>query len=765
MTPRVERLKNAILKKRKFEGWFELERIKMESYRKTVGEPQVLRRAKAFKEMALKIPVSIEKGDLIAGSQEDAFATSYDLFKTGLDDFNGYNGYADIYDEVEKVPVELLEEVKSFWLNEDYQSRLANLFTPRENMFMSEAVFFVEPVNGHSIADHGKVLKMGYSGIIEEIKAAKEKNRNDLDRQNCYDAMIIACEAIILLARRYSDLARSQAENEPDPQRKTELLEMARICRKVPEHPAETFSEAIQSFWFQWMGQTIEQNPNPYAFSVGRFDQFMFPYYNRDRERGEITPDRATELIQCLWLKFVVGDRSWAVSQNIILGGVDRKGNDAGNELTLLCIEATADLHVNQPSVSVRYHKNISEKLMNKIVKFIKAGMGMPAIHNDEAVIKSQVISGVCEEDARDYTIAGCQEPVVQGMENARTTATWFNMAKCLELALNNGRSGLTGKQLGPETGDPAAFQSLNDVMRAFETQVDYFIEAMVEAHIKVDRLMAEEKPVPFLSTMFDDCIKKGKDFRDSGARYNFSGCLIHGLANVADSFAALKKLVFEENRLSMADVTQALQNNFAGMEDIRRLLLTGAPKYGNDDKYVDSIAGEVVGMLVKKVTAKKNGVGGSFRAGFSTPSTHVLYGQWVAATPDGRKARETLAYGIDPMQGNNKLGPTATMCSANCFPHWQATHGLAFSQALVPATVAGSEGDKKLQSLIEAYFDLGGYYIYFNVVDPKILRDAQKHPEKYQDLIVRVHGMSARFVTLDPIIQKDIITRAENGL
>jgi len=464
-------------------------------------------------------------------------------------------------------------------------------------------------------------------------------------------------------------------------------------------------------------------------------------------------------------LKFVVGKKYWAVSQNVILGGQTKDGRDATNEMTRLALETTAKMKTPQPSLSFRYHSGVPANVLKRVAEFLKLGFGMPALHGDDAVIKSLVRGGVALEDARDFGIAGCQEPVIQGCMNARTTATWFNLAKCLELSLDDGVSTMTGRQLGPRTGDPKGFKSFEDVMRAFKLQVEYFLDMMVSAHNKVDRVLAELRPVPFLSAIMNDCIEKGEDFRSTGARYNFSGCLVHGLANVADSLVAIKKLVFESGEIEMDELVEALRINFEGREDLRQKLINRAPKYGNDIDEVDLLAKQIATEVSDRIHIYKNALGGSFRAGFSTPSTHVLYGLRVGATPDGRHQKETLAFGIGPMQGRNRKGPTATMRSVTKFEHWRASHGLAFSQSLYPSDVEGEEGTKKLLSLIKTYFDLGGYYVYINIVNEKVLRDAQKHPESYRDLVVRVHGMSAFFVNLDPMIQEDIISRVANRL
>lgn len=766
MTDRIKRLRDRVFDKTSCHGWFTLERIKMQSYLETEGLPPMVRRARMLERLLEEMPISIDEDDIIAGSQDDCFSPSYNLFRGGIKTFEGYCGYADAYQGLDGIPEEEVRSVRDYWVNEEFERRLSGAFTTEERLAMKEAVCFVEPVTGHTIADYGKVLRVGLDGVLQEV-AAKQRHaeeKGERDKLLFYEAVSVACNAVKRLASRYARLARDMARDQVDLEKKERLVRIADACSRVPGGPARNFYDAVQSFWLTWMAMTVEQTPNPYAFSVGRFDQFMWPFYKMDKDRGSITWEQALELIEALWIKFCVGNRFWAVSQNVIVGGQGRDGRDASNELSWLCIEASEDLKLPQPSISFRYHKGCPDDLFRRVMEFVKKGMGMPAIHNDEEVIKSKVATGVSVEDARDYAIAGCQEPVVQGCENARTTATWFNLAKCLELALNDGISLLSGARLGPSTGRFEDFTSFEDVTSAFWRQVEHFLEMMVGMHNRIDKLLAELRPVPFLSSIMNDCIEKGEDFRSGGARYNFSGCLAHGLADVADSLAAIKKLIFDEASISKEELIAGLRSNFRD-EALRQILLTRAPKYGNDEEFVDRIAVGIFSKFSAMVSSKRNASGGTFRPGFSTPSTHVLYGLCVGPLPEGRKSRETLAYGVNPMQGRNTKGPTATMKSVTKLPHSCATHGLAFSQSLSPNIVSGKVGTENLLALTRTYLNMGGVYVYYNIVDAKMLREAQEHPEKYQDLIVRVHGMSARFVTLDPLIQEDIITRVESGL
>lgn len=763
MTPRIRRLKEQLERKERFDNWFVLEELKMRSYEETEGLPVPTRRAMMLEKMLLEMPISIEPNDLLVGTLDDIFATSYNLFKPGLESFDGYLGYGGIYQEVAGAfERERIERVRDFWLNEEYERTRADLFTREEQRWMDEAVFFVEPVTGHVIYDAPTVLEEGYSGILARVEE-KFGAELDLEKRAFYEAASIALKSAITFAKLYSNLADAMAGEEKDAQRREELRRISRVLEKVPAGPAESFHEAVQSFWLTYIIMHIEQTPNPYAFSLGRVDQFLYPYYRKDKDAGKITDQDAIELIQNLWTKINVGRKLWGVSQNAVIGGVHSDGTDATNELTYLILDATDDLAIPLPTVTVKSHRNTPPELLDRAVRLLLKGRGQPTIINDDVVVESKVLSGVSLEDARHSVIAGCQEPLVQGMENARTTASWFSLPKCLELALNDGVSLLTGERIGLPTGTLGDHPSYEELRAAFWKQVDFFIEKAVDCANRCDKLMADLRPVPFLSAIMNDCIEKGRDFRKDGARYNFSGFLCHGLANAADSLAALKKLVYEENRLDAGEVLDALRDNYSSNPALRLTLINRAPKYGNDDDYVDSIAAEIFDHITDTVPRYKNSFGGMFRPGFSTPSTHVLYGMKCGATPDGRRHRETFAFGIGPMQGYNRNGPTAVACSATKFAHARATHGLAFSQTLPPATITCAEDVEKLEAFIKSYLDMGGRYIHYNVQDIETLKDAKVHPEKHRDIIVRVHGMNAYFVNLDPLIQDDIITRAEH--
>jgi len=758
MRERIELLKDRLDGKTTFTDWFRLEKIKMESYRRTESEPTGVRRAIMFKDMLEQMPIELDPDDLLAGLEDHVFATSYNLFKTGLENFDGYCGYADLYDEVAgRFSEEEIAEVRDFWLADGFERGMSRAFTKDEIRCMNEGLWFVEPVTGHVIYDSPTVLEKGLSGVLDAVRAAGSGRTGE--QATFYRALEIALEAAIQFPRRYAELARKMAGDASTAGQQQNLLDLAATLDRVPEHPPRSFREAVQAYWLVYVIMHIEQTPNPYAFSIGRIDQFLYPYYKADIDSGAIARDDAVELIEALWLKFNVGNKVWAVSQNAVIGGVTRDGQDATNDLTYLCLDATEDLKAPLPTVTLKCWAGTPPELLKRACEIAVQGRGNPTMINDDVVVKSKMATGVSLEDARDSVIAGCQELLVQGAENARTTADWFSLPKCLELALNGGRSTCSGKQLGPDTGDPAGFDSIEKVAEAFWTQVQHALPISTAASNRCDRLLAEHRPVPFISAIMKDCIERGEDFRTTGARYNFSGFLCHGVANVADSLVAVRTLVFEKGETTLAEIAQALRNDFIGAESLRMRLIQGAPKYGNDDDSVDLLAAGIATRMTELVAAQKNAFGGCYRCGFSTPSTHVLYGQRCGATPDGRHRGDSFAYGIGPTQGYNKLGPTAVLKSCTKFEHWRATHGLALTLSAQPEH---TDRDR-IEALVRSYFDLNGRFIHFNIQDPAVLRDAQKHPERHRDIIVRVHGMSAYFVNLDPIIQEDIITRTQH--
>ncbi len=752
LSPRVARLRSTALQPKALSEWIEVERIRARAAKRAVDWSAMRRQAELFCAVLAELPIRIEPDELIVGSQDCCFAKTYDLYADGVE-----------HSLAERTP----EDVRAYWATDPYNVKLGRLLTAEQVAAQKENVCIGKRVSAHAIPAFGMVLRHGLFYVIERARQGLFQPADDRKRlhdpDDFYRAVIESCGSVIHFAERFAALADRLAEKELDPVRAEELRAIAAICRQVPARPARTFREALQSFWFCYLAMTIEQSPNAYAFSVGRLDQWAWPFLETDLNTGRITNDEALELIECLWLKFVVGPECWAVSQNIMIGGVTAEGDDACNPLTLLCLEATHRLRTAQPSVAVRIAPESSPKLLEKAVEVLARGMGIPAIHNDATVIPTMRSIGYTEADARNYCIAGCQEFVAEGADNSRTTAGKFNLLKCLELALNDGVSTIGGKRLGPATGKPEAFVSYEDVWLAFRTQVTHFVDMMVDAHSRADLLIAAEKPVPFLSGLMGDCLEKGFDFRSDGSRYNFSGCLVHGLGSSADALAAIRTLVFERRVVNMAELADALRTDFAGRELLRQRLLNGVPKYGNGDPEVDHIAAEVFAFTTEAIQSRRNAWGGAWRAGFNTPSTHVHYGRTTGATPDGRHAGMPMSYGTGPADGRAKQGPTAVARSVTIFDHKLATLGTDLTFSFHPTVVNGPGGRARLAAFVRTLLHLGAHHFQINIVSAEALRAAQDQPEEYGDLLVRVHGYSTRFVALERSIQDDLIARLES--
>ncbi len=752
LSPRVARLREAALQPKALNEWIEVERIRARAAKRAVDWSAMRRQADLFRSVLAELPIRIEPDELIVGSQDCCFAKTYDLYADGVE-----------HSLAEQAPA----DVRAYWTADPYNVELGKLLTAEQAAAQKENVCIGKRVSAHAIPDFGMVLRHGLHHVIERARQGLPQPADDRKRlhdpDDFYRAVIESCASVIHFAERFASLADRLAEKETNPVRAEELRTIAVICRQVPAQPARTFREALQSFWFCYLAMTIEQSPNAYAFSVGRLDQWVWPFLKADLSAGRITNDEALELIECLWLKFVVGPECWAVSQNIMIGGVTAEGDDACNPLTLLCLEATRRLRTAQPSVAVRIAPESSPRLLEKAVEVLVCGMGIPAIHNDATVIPTMRSIGYTEADARNYCIAGCQEFVAEGADNSRTTAGKFNLLKCLELALNDGVSTLSGKRLGPATGKPEAFGCYDDIWKAFRAQVTYFVDLMVDAHNRADLLIAAEKPVPFLSGMMGDCLDKGIDFRSDGARYNFSGCLVHGLGSTADALAAMRTLVFERRVVDIAELADALRTDFVGQELLRQSLLNSAPKYGNGEPEVDRIAAEVFRFTAETIQSRRNAWGGLWRAGFNTPSTHVHYGRTTGATPDGRHAGIPMSYGTGPTDGRAKQGPTAVARSVTSFNHKLATLGTDLTFSFHPTVVNGAGGRDRLAAFVRSLLDLGAHHFQINIVGAEELRAAQDRPEEYADLLVRVHGYSTRFVALERSIQDDLIARLES--
>lgn len=626
---------------------------------------------------------------------------------------------------------------------------------------------------GEITADYQDVLfKKGFGGIKKEAEAyLAELDATSLEgaeKMEFYRSIVLVCDGIIRLANRYREKAREMAAEEADQTRKAELLQIAEICDVVPENPPKSFREAMQFMWFTQMGGILSENP--LAWNPGRFDQYMYPYYKADKEAGVITADEAQELIECLWLK--LSEWVWTISantadffagynqfQNLTVGGRTRDGKDATNELSYMCLKATEDTLAHQPGLSVRIHPDTPDDFMAAVTHLVSKGTGFPAIHSDNAGYQMLVNAGYEPEDARDWSNCGCVVP------HFRETGEWtsaanLNFAAALEFATNEGKSRLSDKKIALDEKDPKTFSTYEEVEEAFYKQFAYLIKQAVISLITAQRLHVEMVPRPFMSACIEDCMKNGKDLTKGGAKYNIGPVITGiGIAVVANSLAAIKKLVFEEKSVTMAEILDAINNNWEGYDELRARV-QAAPKYGNDDDYVDDIAREIGNFFYQEVHKYKDINGNHFLSAFMGISNYLPTGKVLGATPDGRKATEPISEGVSPYVGTDTSTPLAAMRSATKLNQDIHSGGTLLNLRLNQDLVATKRGQANLGAMIQSYFALGAFHVQFNTVSTETRRKAQAHPEDYKDLLVRVAGYSTQFVNLSKSMQDSIIAR-----
>ncbi|KHK01733.1 glycyl radical protein [Desulfovibrio sp. TomC] len=780
-TPRVEAIRERFISLTP-EICVERAQYITESYKETEDQPIHIRRAKALEKILGQMTIFIQPDEIIVGNQctKPRAAPVFPEFsckwlEDELDRLEKRTGDVFLISEAKKAT---LRALFPYW-NGKTTNELATALMPQAAKEAQKyGVFTVGNYYfngvGHISVDYAKVLDKGLDGIIAEARSELAgldmTNPEHLAKITFLDAVIIANQAVIAFAKRFSDLAAGMAAKEADPTRKAELLEIARVCAAVPASPAQTFAEALQSFWFIQLVLQIESNGH--SISPMRFDQYLFPYLLRDKDLGI---EKAQELLDLLFIKFneinKVRDEGstkafggYPMFQNLIVGGVDREGEDATNPLSYMCLQATANTRLYQPSISIRVHSETPRALYEKAAEVTRLGLGMPAYYNDRFIIPGLLSRGLTREDARDYGIIGCVEPQVGGKTEGWHDAAFFNIAKVLELTLNNGVDPLSGERLGPATGDLTTFATYDDLMAAYRKQMEYSVRLLVVSDNAVDVAHGQRAPLPFLSSLVDDCIAKGKSLQEGGAHYNFTGPQGVGVANVADSLAALRKLVYEDKALSLGELKAALASDFAGVEgeSLRQMLVNRAPKYGNDEPYADEIAHEGALIYCKEVEKYANPRGGRFQPGLYPVSANVPLGTVVGATPDGRKAGTPLADGVSPVSGMDHSGPTASVKSVTKLDHVIASNGTLLNMKFHPSALKDGQGISNLIAVTETLFNGGGTHIQYNVISKDTLTDAQMHPDNYRGLVVRVAGYSAFFTSLDRSIQDDIISRTE---
>ena len=585
-------------------------------------------------------------------------------------------------------------------------------------------------------------------------------------------AMSICAEALMIYAQRHAQKAREMAAQESNPERRKELLQIAAICEHVPARAPRNFWEALQYYWFVHLGVVIEFNTWD-SFNPGRLDQHLYPFYQQGLASGELTRERAKELLQAFWIKFnnqpappkvgVTAQESGTYTDFALIntGGVKVDGSDAVNELSFLILDVVEEMRLVQPSSMVQISQKTPDAFLKRALKIIRTGFGQPSVFNTDAIIQELVRQGKSLEDARLGGASGCVEAGAFGKE-AYILTGYFNLTKVLEITLNNGLDPRTGRKIGLSTGDPTSWRTFDDLYQAFERQLNYFVEIKIKGNNIIERLYAHYLPAPFLSLFIDDCLQRGRDYHNGGARYNTSYIQGVGIGTITDSLASIKYNVFDQKLVTMKELLAALEHNYEGYEELRQRFLNKTPKYGNDDDYADSITRQVFESYFRAVDGRPNTRGGAHRINLLPTTVHVYFGQVCQATPDGRRAGEPLSEGISPVQGADRHGPTAVIKSAAKIDHLR-TGGTLLNQKFTPSLLAEDEGLDKLAKLIRTYFRLDGHHVQFNVVTAKILREAQRHPEKYRDLIVRVAGYSDYFVDLPKKLQDEIIKRTEH--
>jgi formate C-acetyltransferase len=771
-------------------------RIYTRIYRENEALPIARKRALALLRTLEESSIYINDGELIVGntaSRPRAAAIfpeySVDWLLSEIDGID--NRHAESYAASPEQKTEI-KELCAWWKGRTLQDRARANFTPTLGAINDSGIVHAEgnmtTGDGHVAANMFKVLELGIGGYRAYVShlndALDPAEHGDLRKRQLYLAMLDALQGLSTWIRRYEALARSESAACADSARKAELEEIARTCAAIAEDPPAGFREALQLTCFVQLALQIESNGH--SVSLGRMDQYLHPFYKKDADAGRITPESARELLACTWLKLLAVKkvRSWShtrfsaggpLYQNVTIGGVTREGADAVNELSFLILQSVGDMKLTQPNLSIRYHKGMSDAFLRVAIEVIRKGFGMPAFNNDEIVIPGMLKLGVSLEDARDYSAIGCIEVAVPGKWGYRTTGMSFlNLMRVFLATLNDGTDTKSGQTFHGGTGRLESFRDFDELMKAWKDQLAYYAAASVGIDVAIDTALEDLVPDILCSTFTDDCVARGKHLKDGGAVYDWVSGLQVGIANLGNSLAAIKKLVFEERSVSPKELMDGLRSNFAGPagELLRLRLHNQAPKFGNDDDYVDALVAEAYGAYVGEMAKYHNTrhgrgpIGGGYYPGTSSISSNVPSGSVVDATPDGRRAGTPLAEGCSPSQGTDTHGPTAVFKSIAKLPTMDIFGGVLLNQKLTPQMLASDGQRDKLVALLRAFFDdLKGWHVQYNIVSRETLLDAKKNPAKHRDLVVRVAGYSAYFNDLAAETQDDIIARTEQVL
>jgi formate C-acetyltransferase len=742
-----------------------------------------VRRALAFKYLLEKKKICIGEGELIVGERgpdPKAVPTYPEICCHSLEDL-------EILNARKKTPYAVDEETKRiykeniipFWKGRSIRDTIFSKMSGEWKAAYEAGVFteFLEQrAPGHTVLDN-KIYAKGLVDFKEDIVRSMQ-SLDFLNDPEAYEkmeelkAMEIAADALIRYAERHAKKARELQRKEKNQERKKELGKIADVCSYVPAHAPRDFWEALQYYWFVHLGVITELNPWD-SFNPGRLDQHLYPFYKKGLEDGSLTKEKAKELLQLFWIKFnnqpappkvgITAEESNTYNDFALIntGGVKADGSDAVNELSYLILDVIEEMRIPQPSSMVQISKKSPDSFLKRALRIIKTGFGQPSVFNTDVIVQELLRQGKTIEDARNGGSSGCVETGAFGKESYILTG-YFNLVKVLEVTLNNGVDPRTGQKIGLQTGDPAGFSSFDELFGAFKRQLNYFVDVKIKGNNIIERLYAEHLPAPFLSLLMSDCITKGRDYNDGGARYNTNYIQGVGLGTITDSLAAIKYQVFDKKQVTFKELLKALRADFEGHENLHQRLLNKTPKYGNDDEYADNIMKTIFEVYFNAIDGRPNTKGGNYRINFLPTTVHVYFGKVIGATPDGRKAGEPVSEGVSPVQGADRKGPTAVIKSVSKIDHAR-TGGTLLNQKFAPELLANEEGLDRLAHLIRTYFKLDGHHIQFNVVNAKTLRDAQKRPEKYGDLMVRVAGYTDYFVNLSVELQNEIIKRTEH--
>ncbi len=778
MTDRISRLKEQMLSEKRYMS-LEQARLITESYKKNQDQPRCIQRALSLAYALDKITIRIDAGELIVGNRTPGVRGGVVFPETGTSWINL---------EIETLPTrpqdkfnvipedvrEFREEIYPYWKERSLEYEIR-----KEAGSDIDAIATVVKINqkdhaqGHICPNTEKWIKLGPSGI-KTLALQRLNEEASEQKRDFYNSVIIVLDAASNFIRRYGKLAGEMAQEAINEEERETLNEVSRICVKLSDYPPETFHEALQSTWFLYVILQMESNAS--SFSPGRMDQYLYSYFKKDLEDGRITMEKALELTEALWLKFnqIVYLRNshsaryfagFPIGFNVAVGGQTQEGRDASNELSFLFLKAQEHIGLPQPNLSARLYNETNNTFLDQCSRVIGKGSGMPQVFNDESIIPALKNKGISHEDAVNYAIVGCVELTTHGNNLGWSDAAMFNMVKALELALNNGKCLLTGKQLGPDTGNLTDYNTYEELEAAFEKQLDYFIDKMILSCEAVEKLHMKLLPSAFLSSVIDDCIEKGIDVTAGGAHYNLSGIQAIQVANIADSLCAIYKFVYAEKTIKAEELLKALKVNFEGHEVLRQAMLNHAPKYGNDVEWVDETGNKWVKYFADKLKKYRNIRGGIYHTGLYTVSAHVPMGQNVGATPDGRCAKEPLADGgMSAVYGRDTNGPTALLKSVSRIDSRLGSNGTLLNMKFLPEFFSKEEGIKKFSALLKTIVKLKINHAQFNVVRKEDLIAAQKEPEKYRNLTIRVAGYTAYFTELADDLQNEIIRRTSYG-